>query len=237
MSDAIHLGHETLRRFEQAQNYNRWIADTIRPYAGRRILEIGAGIGNLSQFFLDRERLVLTDIEAHYIETLRGRFAGQGHVRALHYDVAQRPPADLVAERFDTVICLNVIEHIEDDIAALRNIHDLLQPGGHALLLVPAHQWLYCKLDVNLGHHRRYSRALFRRRASEAGLEVRKDFYFNPAAILGWFVMGKIFCRDMVPSTPLQGFDRVVPLLQALPLQRSPVGISTIAIAARPAHD
>ncbi|MFZ2641476.1 MAG: class I SAM-dependent methyltransferase [Verrucomicrobiia bacterium] len=237
MSDAIHLGHETLRRFELAQNYNRWIADTIRPYAGRRILEIGAGIGNISQFFLDRDRLVVSDIEEHYIQTLRERFAGQGQVHAVLYDVLQSPPTELIAERFDTVICLNVIEHIQDDVAALRNIRDLLQPGGRALLLVPAHQWLFCKLDANLGHCRRYSRALFRQHATSAGLEVQKSFYFNPVAMLGWFVMGRILCRDMVPNTPLLGFDRMVPLLRALPLERSPIGISTIVIAARSARD
>jgi SAM-dependent methyltransferase len=235
MSEAsIHVGHETLRRFERAQNYNRWIADTLQPYAGRRILEIGAGIGNLSEMFLERECLALSDIEPHYIQMLRERFAGLPHVHAVRYDISEPPPGELLAERFDTVICLNVIEHVWDDTQALRHIHELLQPGGRALLLVPAHPWLYCRLDVSLGHHRRYSRAGFREQVAAAGMEMVDDFYFNPAAILGWFVAGKILRRDVVPGPPLQGFDRVVPLLRALPLRRPPVGISVIAIAKRP---
>ncbi|MFA6564539.1 MAG: class I SAM-dependent methyltransferase [Verrucomicrobiia bacterium] len=232
---SIHVGHETLRRFEQAQNYNRWIADTLRPHVGRRVLEIGAGIGNLSELFLDSERLVLSDAETHYIALLRARFAGQPHVHAVHYDVSQTPPVELLAELFDTVICLNVIEHVQDDVQALRHIRDLLQPGGYALLLAPAHPWLYCKLDVNLGHYRRYSRTDFRRQITATGMEIQDDFYFNPAAIFGWFVMGKLLGRAVVPDTPLRGFDRAVPLLRTLPLRRPPIGISVIAIAKRPA--
>lgn len=234
MSDAIHLGHQTLRRFESATNYCRWIADTIRPHVGQRVLEIGAGIGNLSQFFADRERLVLTDIEPPYLAQLGRRFTAHDHVRTRHYDVSQPPPPDLLAEQFDTVICLNVIEHIEDDVVALRHIRDLLQPGGHALLLVPAHPWLFCKLDTNLGHFRRYQRETFRQRVASAGLVVNKDFYFNPTAILGWLVSGKILRRGMVPSRPLQGFDRIVPLLRVLPLHCLPAGISIITVAVRP---
>ncbi len=234
MSKAIHSGHETLQRFGAARAYNAWIADTLRPFAGRRVLEIGAGIGNLSEHFLDRERLVLTDMETHYIGALRERFSGQAHIHALHYDVSEPPPADLVAERFDTIICLNVIEHVQDDAAALRHIIELLQPGGRALLLVPAHSWLYCKLDVNLGHFRRYHRVSFRERLVAAGFVLERDFYFNPAAIPGWFLFGKVIGHDLVAERPLQGFDRLVPLLRWVPTRWLPFGISLIAVARRP---
>src|SRR5881396_1734968 len=126
---ADQVGAATLERMAAAPRYNRWMFDRLRPWVGRRVLEIGAGIGNMSAFLVDRERVVLTDTERYYLDRLRQRFAG----------------------RLDTVVCLNVLEHIEDDRASLRAMHDLLQPGGRLVLLVPSLRALYGTLDEALG--------------------------------------------------------------------------------------
>ena len=152
---ADQVGAATLERMAAAPRYNRWMFDRLRPWVGRRVLEIGAGIGNMSAFLVDRERVVRTDTERYYLDRLRQRFAGRPHVSVAEL----RLPAvssGLGAERLDTVVCLNVLEHIEDDRASLRAMHDLLQPGGRLVLLVPSLRALYGTLDEALGHFRRY---------------------------------------------------------------------------------
>src|SRR5437762_13814664 len=125
-----------------AHRYNRRMYDRLRPWVGRRVLEVGAGSGNMSAFFADRERVVLTDTESYYLGRLRQRFADRPHVSVAELRLPTVSPA-LAAERLDTVVCLNVLEHIEDDRASLRAMHDLLQPGGRLVLLVPSLRALY----------------------------------------------------------------------------------------------
>src|SRR5256885_1330349 len=158
---ADHVGAATLERMAAAPRFNRWMFERLRPWIGRRVLEIGAGIGNMSAFLVDQahvDRVVLTDTEPVYLGHLRERFAGRPHVSVAEL----RLPAvssGLLAERLDTVVCLNVLEHIEDDAASLRAMHDLLRPdggkGGRLVLLVPALRLLYGTLDEALGHFRR----------------------------------------------------------------------------------
>src|SRR5262249_23578776 len=142
----------------RARGFNRWLVRQLTPYVGRRVLEAGAGIGNLSEFFLDRERLVCSDIEQFYIERLRQRFGHLSNLSFRDLDLSQMENcSDLRQARLDTVICINVLEHIEDDAKVLRNFYQLLQPGGHALLLVPTDPRLYTGVDRALGHFRRYT--------------------------------------------------------------------------------
>src|SRR2546422_8399411 len=115
---ADQVGAATLERMAAAPRYNRWMFDRLRPWVGRRVLEIGAGIGNMSAFLIDRERVVLTDTERYYLDRLRQRFAGRPHVSVAELRLPAVSPG-LGAERLDTVVCLNVLEHIEDDRASL----------------------------------------------------------------------------------------------------------------------
>src|SRR5438552_16372389 len=151
---ADQLGAATLERMAAAPRYNRWMFERLRPWVGRRVLEIGAGIGNMSALLVDRERLVLTGTEDYYLGRLRERFAGRSHVTV---GPLRLPAVDatLVAERLDTVVCLNVLEHIEDDRASLGAIYRLLQRGGRRVVLVPPLRALDGTLDEALGHVRR----------------------------------------------------------------------------------
>src|SRR5690349_21720540 len=152
------VGAATLERMAAAPRFNRWMFARLRPWIGRRVLEIGAGIGNMSVLLLDHaavDRVVLTDTEPYYLSRLRERFAGRAQVAVAELRLPARDPR-LVAERLDTVVCLNVLEHIEQDGAALGAMRDLLQPGGRLVLLVPSLRALYGTLDEALGHFRRY---------------------------------------------------------------------------------
>src|SRR3989442_4745055 len=155
---ADQVGAATLERMAAAPRYNRWMFDRLRPWVGRRVLEIGAGIGNMSAFLVDQarvDRVVLTDTERYYLGRLRERFAGRPNVSVAELRLPKVDPR-LVAERLDTVVCLNVLEHIEDDGASLRALRGMLQPGGPLVLLVPALRGLHGTLDEALGQFRRY---------------------------------------------------------------------------------
>src|SRR5216684_5666069 len=115
---ADQVGAATLERIATASRYNGWMFDRLRPWVGRRVLEIGAGIGNMSAFLVDRERVVLTDGEPYYLGRLRERFAARPQVTVAELRLPAAAPR-LGTERFDTIICLNVLEHIADDAAAL----------------------------------------------------------------------------------------------------------------------
>src|SRR5205809_2962254 len=131
------VGAANLERMAAAPRYNRWMFDRLRRWVGRRVLEIGAGIGNMSAFLVDRERVVLTDTEPYYLGRLRQRFAGRSHVSVAELRLPAVSPG-LLAQRLDTVVGLNVLGQIEDDRASLRTMQQLLQPGGRVVLLAPS---------------------------------------------------------------------------------------------------
>lgn len=223
------VGAATLELLADAPNYNRWMFDRLRPWVGQRVLEIGSGIGNLSAFLLDRERLVLTDTALDYLDRLRERFAGHANVGVTHLYLPD-DHAGLAEERFDTIICLNVLEHVEDDHRSLVVMRRLLAPGGRLVLLVPALSALYGTLDVALGHHRRYGRRDLTDKFIAAGLAVRHLEYFNLAGIPGWWLTGRVLRRRLIPSGSLKLYDALVPLFRLERFLPWRVGQSLIAI-------
>ena len=226
------IGAATLERMAGAPAYNRWMYDRLAPWIGNRILEIGSGIGNMSQFFVGRERVVLTDTEPAYREALERRFDPRPGLTVAELALPEVPPS-LAEERFDTIICLNVLEHILDDLASLAAMRDLLQEAGHLVLLVPALPAIYGSLDRMLGHHRRYTPKVLRQRYQEAGLEVRHMEWFNLAGIPGWWLTGRVLRRRMIPSGPLALYDKLVPLFRLERLLPFRVGQSLIAIGGK----
>jgi SAM-dependent methyltransferase len=228
------VGAATLERLAAAPRYNTWMFDRLHPWIGKRILEIGAGIGNLSAFFAGRERVVLTDTEPYYLARLNERFHDHPQVRVAELRLPAIEPS-LVAERLDTVVCLNVLEHIEDDRASLRAMRSLLQPGGRLVLLVPALRALYGALDESLGHFRRYVPRELSGKLEEAGFRVRRLEYFNLAGVPGWWFTGRVLRRRLIPSGALRWYDALVPLFRLERLLPWRIGQSLIAIGEVPA--
>ena len=229
------VGIETLERLAAAApRYNAWLIERVLPWVGRRVLEIGAGVGTMSAFLTDRERVVLSDTNPGYLERLRARFAGQPQMRV----VPLRLPAtngELQAERLDTIICLNVLEHVRDDELSLATMFQLLQPGGRLVLLVPSLPAIYGTLDRALGHFRRYTPAELRRKYAAAGFQMRHLEYFNLAGIPGWWFTGRVLKRELIPTGSLRWYDALVPLFRLERLLPWRVGQSLIAVGERPA--
>ena len=229
---ADHVGAATLERMAAAPRFNRWMFERLRPWVGRRVLEIGAGIGNMSAFLVDEagvDRLVLTDTEPYYLGRLRQRFAGRPQVAVAELRLPGRDPR-LAAERLDTVVCLNVLEHIEQDGAALRAMRDLLQPAGRLLLLVPSLRALYGSLDEALGHFRRYVPDELQAKLQVAGFRVRHLEYFNLAGVPGWWLTGRVLRRRLIPAGALRWYEALVPLFRLERFLPWRIGQSLIAI-------
>jgi SAM-dependent methyltransferase len=227
------VGAQTLERLADAPNYNGWIFDRVRPWVGNRVLEVGSGIGNLSAFLADRERVVLTDTHPEYLERLRQRFAGRPNVEVMQLYLPKVDGA-IAAQRFDTIVCLNVLEHVADDLRSLAVMHELLEPRGRLVLLVPALRMLYGTLDEALGHVRRYTVAELRTKFSETGYHVRHIEYFNLAGILGWWFTGRVLKRRLIPTGSLALYEALVPLFRLERFLPWRLGQSLIAIGERP---
>jgi len=222
---------ETLSKMNALERFNRHLYDTIKPWCGKRILEVGAGTGNITRFLLKSGDVVATDVNAASVSRLSDQFQGWDGFEAHAWDVSQPPPAPIEGRRFDTVVCLNVLEHVRDHEAALRNMRDMLAPGGKLVLLVPAGQELYSDLDRNLGHHRRYGRDALVKLLGAAGFRVGEVKWFNLMGVLGWFVNGRVLKRDRLPVGQLGVYEMVAPLV--LPVEKRvklPVGLSLIAV-------
>jgi SAM-dependent methyltransferase len=228
--EAQQVGSRTLEIFEGTDRLNRWIFDRFADSLGRRVLEIGAGIGNLTQFMTDRELVVATDVEDEYLGRLRARFGGQKHVEVRRLDLDFPDPE---FERFgcDSAIAVNVLEHIKDDRAVLCWLRTLLGVGGTLCLYVPALQLLYGSMDRALGHHRRYEYAELVQKLEAAGFRCRSCRWMNVAAIPGWLLSGRILGRTMVSLSQVALYDRLVPLLRWEDHVRLPVGMNLTVIA------
>ena len=157
--------------------------------------------------------------------------ADHQHLQIRTFDLDRTAPAEFIAQPFDSVICLNVLEHIEDDLFALRQMRDALTSGGRLALLVPAHQFLYGAFDEAVGHFRRYSKTALRKSLLEAGFTLQSLKFFNFAATLPWFINGRLLRRAYLPNEQVNLANNLVPLLRLEKLIGPPFGISLIAIA------
>lgn len=230
------FGFETLEAFSRASAINRWLYEKISGYVQGKVLEIGSGIGNISTFILKNQPFVsLSDLRPEYCRLLEKKFSHDPHLKGVYeLDLSdtnfESAHADLLG-KFDTVIALNVIEHIEDDSLAIRNAGSLLGKEGKLIVLVPAGQWLYNQLDKELGHFKRYSKNGLNNLMKSAGFHIYDSRFFNAAAIWGWWFSGKILGEKTISPAKLDLFNRLVPLFRITDWFAAPfAGISVISV-------
>jgi SAM-dependent methyltransferase len=209
----VDRGAKILDSLAGTQRFNKWMADTVRPWLGTRVLELGSGIGNMTQHLArGRKSYMASDIDAEHMARLRVRFRGRPNLEIRKCDLCDSADFEPLLGVFDSVVCLNVVEHVEDDLGALRNIFSVLKPGGRAIILVPQDQKAYGTLDEVLGHYRRYSEAQLRARMEKAGFEVERVLHFNRVTRPGWRFNGQVLKRKSFSRIQLQVFDWLVPL-------------------------
>jgi glycosyltransferase involved in cell wall biosynthesis len=231
--DPRNVGHVTLVRMSRLEPYNRWLVSRFDGAVGRRVLEIGAGFGNITRHLRGRELLVASDLDPVALEHLKGTFRDDPSVRIASYrfplDPAERD--EIRRLRIDSVVCLNVLEHIEDDRRTLADMYEVLEPGGRLVLLVPAFQSLFGTLDVHLRHFRRYEKAELESKIREAGFAIEDLRFVNRPGIFGWWLNGKLLRRRVLPRSQLLAFKLMMPMLEREKENPPTAGLSLIARA------
>ena len=211
-------GFLVLQAMREARKFNRWLFAQFAQWLGDTVLEAGCGIGNLTEFVLDRKRLVCVDKEAAYVDKLRRMY---GHLANVRFAVADIRDAALLRSAteglpIDSLFCINVVEHVADDVSVLRSLCDVLIPGGRAIILVPNNPALYTKLDEAIGHARRYTRLDIQSKMEQAGFNVISCRGFNRLGALGWRINGKIFRKKTLSIGQIKTFELLLPLARVL---------------------
>ena len=219
-----------VRRRARLKRYNRWVWERIAPFVGQRILEAGAGSGTMTRFMYGRELIVAGDRETAYYDRLRNMFRRRPGIEVERVDLESDSVLPLAARRFDTVTCINVLEHTADDVGALRRAHALLQPGGRVVIFTPADGSLFGSLDRGIGHQRRYEKEELVEKLQSAGFVVQHVSFQNQLARLAWRVNARLLGRKSLPSGQSRVFDRLVPLLRRLEGDDPSSGLSLIAV-------
>lgn len=220
---------------ENARNYNRWIAETMLESVAPPVIEIGAGTGNISELLASHHPLHVTEGDPELVRHLERKFEGRAHtgLEVSQYDLSDAAPERLKG-RFASAVAVNVLEHIADDVGALRNIRDLLLPGGRAVLLVPARQAAYTRLDKLLGHYRRYEKDELEEKLRMAGYQVERIRFFNIVGLASWVVRDRLTRSSLLKPYQVSLFEGLVPLLKHVErICPPPVGISLVATGRR----
>jgi SAM-dependent methyltransferase len=232
-TDNAHEGYNTLLQLDQAPRYNRWLGNKLRPHLGARVLEVGAGIGTITREIAPgRELVIALEADGFYVQRLRNLFRNSPVVRAVHSPVETTDWISLCQDRLDTVLLSNVLEHIENDAAAVRRFRSILPEGGRLVILVPALPALYGEIDVAIGHYRRYEPSTLRAVIESNGFRVESIEWLNLLGIPGWFLNSRVLRRRSVPPLQVRLYDRLAPLLaQMESIFRLPIGMSLLAVA------
>jgi SAM-dependent methyltransferase len=214
------LQERVLEALESARNYNAWVASLVCPHMGDDAIEVGSGTGTYAALWLDAglPRLTVSDTEPAMVERLSARFAGDPRVSVRELDLLDAPEA-----QHSSVVALNVLEHIADDVAGLRAAARLVHPGGAVVMFVPAFRFAMSRFDRAIGHYRRYTADTLRAAFVDAGLEVEEVTYVNAPGLLAWTVGMRLLRMTPSEGIVLRSWDRlVVPAARRLEARRPP---------------
>lgn len=207
-------------------HYNRWIISLFNGHYGKDILEVGSGLGGLSQY-LPKTGITLSDIQDDFFNYLKHRF----DYKTIKLDIEKDSPEKLL-HSFDTIFSSNVFEHIQDDGEALINCFRILKKGGKLLLFVPAGPEIYGNLDKAMGHYRRYTKEDLSQKTKNAGFKIIKIKYVNFPGYFSWWLRGRFSGKSNTDSLTAKIFDTlIVPFLYLEKYLPIPFGQSLILIA------
>jgi glycosyltransferase involved in cell wall biosynthesis len=228
-------GFAALDALAEAPKFNKWMADTIAPYVGKRVLEIGAGSGNMTrQLCPGRTLYVATDLDHEHVEQLSAAFRHRPRLQVHTLDATNAADFVPFGHQLDTVVCLNVLEHIEDDKGTLERIRTILEPGGRLILLVPNGPEVYGSIDAAIGHFRRYTQPGLQALLESAGYEFERMLEFNRVSRPGWIFTGKVLKSKTLSPFAMKIFNKFVWLWRKIDGHLPWPPTSIIAIARRP---
>lgn len=213
MSEKLTYVGKDLEAMSFAVNYHRWILDRFRPFLGKRIVEVGAGTGDFSALLLETKPEMLSLIEpSAMFEQLSVRIEKSGSQSVKLYNTIFREAADEIREgqQPDSIIYVNVLEHIEDDAGELEAVRETLTRKGRIFIFVPALSWLYGNFDRAIGHHRRYERRELEAKCRAAGFQIVQSYYFDFAGIFPWWIKYRLLKSSNLDSSAVQIYDKLV---------------------------
>jgi glycosyltransferase involved in cell wall biosynthesis len=224
---------ETLEKMSRLRHLNRRIYRLFLPWLGRRILEVGCGHGNLTDHLLANADVVATDLDDVALSRIRSAMSGYDNIEILRWDMLDPLPPLRPGAAVDSIVCINVLEHIEDEHGALANARRILDASrGRLILLVPAHPALYGPLDEKLGHFRRYTRRALKDALTRAGFRIESMQWLNMLGMPGWWLNARVLRRDRLPSFQMAAYNVLSRVI--LPIESwigPPVGLSLVAVA------
>ncbi len=235
--DVAYEGVEVLERLGKLDNFNRLLVEQISPFLQGSLLEVGAGTGNLSQFLPNDKGLLLSDLDPALVERLSQSFSERQNTNCDRLDISC--PIDV--QRWlsqhgsvDSVICMNVMEHIENDTDVLSHLKGLLNSGGRAVVLVPQFMSLYGSYDEMVGHFQRYEKSELAQKLAGVGFKVKALLDFNTMSIPGWWLNAVLLRSKQMPTWQLKLVDRLFPLIHPIERKLKLPGMSVIAVGEKP---
>jgi SAM-dependent methyltransferase len=210
------IGRKTLELLSGVESYNEWTFEIIEPFIGNVIFEAGCGKGTFTSRFLKKGKVVACDISVDYLKEVEETYKDNPNlINTVKWNLHDTSGLQKLSKiNFDTIVCLDVLEHIKEDSNVLINFNRLLSVGGILILKVPAVKAIYGTLDEHLGHYLRYSKKEIRTKVLQHGFEVLKLRYLNIIGIFGWYLNGVILKKSIIPITHLRMYERLVPFLK-----------------------
>ena len=230
VDDMGSAGEKTLQRVARLSRYNAWLWEQVAPYMGKRILEVGAGIGTMTRYLHGREFVLATELDQHYLQRLQQTFAHRSNITIRSLDLNEPFPPWVPEAHLDTILCCNVLEHVDDDEAALTRFAQSLPAGGRIVLIIPALKSLYGEIDKAIHHYRRYDRDEIIAKLERAGFKSETTKFFNLAGVPGWYLNSCLLKRKTVPGVQARLNSLLVPLLRLEKHVSLPWGMSLLAV-------
>lgn len=230
MQNSVNFLDEALENLGESHKFNKWMVSHFKDeLKGNVLWEIGAGTGNISEFFTDYKKLYLTEFEEKFLNRLKKKF-NTPHITTEHADLTTLDLDKYKKRNIDNIICINVLEHIKNDALALKNIAHVMHPTSTFALLVPSHPFLYGELDRKAGHYRRYTKSGLTNLLKESGFDVLKTIHFNKISALGWFLKGKFLKKPNIGKNDMKIIETLLPVLKLEKYFPFPFGQSLITI-------
>lgn len=220
---------ESLKLVSQARLYNKWIFSLIEPHLNSPVLEVGSGIGTITRFILQKNRVLATEVDKEYIEILRNNFKSNKNFKgAIFLDLTKYKKIG----SFETVVCTNVLHHIKNDTLAIANLSKHLKTNGHLILQEPAHMFLFGSLDKAQNHYRRYDKKNLVKKFQKNEFEIEQVFYFNLLGFFGWLFNSKLLKRSTISPSQIGLIDKFIWFTSRFERKiHLPFGLSVFVIA------
>jgi len=229
---------ETLNAISSSENYSFWIYGRTKScLSDKKVLDTGSGIGNIAKHFgkSNAKEVILSEPSDELLTQLKARFSSLDRHSVVKLDIScPRSIAPLCSKQIEVITCFNVLEHIKNDLAALKNMYKILCGNGTLVLVVPALPCLFGSLDELNGHYRRYAKKSLNEKLKQAGFAIKEEYYMNFLGVLTWFLSGKVLRQKKFSKNVCVALDKFVPLLAKIEKYCRPcIGQSIVAICVK----